>query len=238
MMPNLVVGGCSFSDRYCINDPLGKFEFVDASYGQILADKINYNYVHYARSCGSNDRIWRLIGNDVMNGKITSEDLVLIQYTEVTRREFVFLENPKTKDKRIEEPYSIENDTYIVSFKFNSHDFYDNKILNQTFKNYEDYFVDSQFDYERFELKNLMFQTLLSYHNINAYFLILNVYGPEIEKIIKTDLFKDKIYIDRQIGFEPQHRYNGDDEFHLSNAGHYKLANDLFNYLKEKNEIR
>ena len=78
MANNLLVAGCSVSD----------YSEVKQTYGEYLANKLNLNYVHRAAGCGSNWRIWRVIFDAVNNKIITPEDLIIVQYTEITRTEF------------------------------------------------------------------------------------------------------------------------------------------------------
>ena len=81
----LFVGGCSVSD----------YSQVNYVYGELLAKKIDCEYIHEASSCGSNWRIWRKIINHIMSGNLTSNDLLIIQYTTLERKEFW------TKNERI-----------------------------------------------------------------------------------------------------------------------------------------
>ena len=234
-MSKLVVAGCSFSDAYYARKE--GHEIVSRPYGEILSEKIGRAYVHHARTCGSNERIWRVICNDIIDGSITSDDIVLIQYTELTRREFLFTQDPGTKDKHINEPFNDSEDSYLIRFKFGSNDFYTNRKLSTLLDLYENCFIDEEYEANNFEIRNLMFQTLLHYYNINAYFLVLNAYGPNEDKIVKTSLFKDRVYVDREIGYKPEHQYNGSDKFHLSQVGHQQLADDLYHFLSENHEV-
>ena len=74
----LIVAGCSVSD----------YTRVDTVYGKILADSIGYDYVHHGAGCGSNYRIWKKLTQMLMSGDLTDCDIVLVQYTQIDRREF------------------------------------------------------------------------------------------------------------------------------------------------------
>ena len=74
----LLVAGCSFSDYCQVKKP----------YGEILASKLNVEYIHEGAGSGSNWRIWRKVIKYILDGTITPDDLILIQYTERTRNEF------------------------------------------------------------------------------------------------------------------------------------------------------
>jgi enterochelin esterase-like enzyme len=76
----VIVGGCSVSDY---TGPE-----VKKVYGEILANNINAEYIHHGAGCGSNYRIWRTITRMVMNNEIDKDDIVFIQYTDVSRQEY------------------------------------------------------------------------------------------------------------------------------------------------------
>ena len=75
--PRVFSAGCSIADRtqttHC--------------YGDYLAEKMNRDYVHLAGGGGSNYRSIRRIVHAVHDGELTAEDVVIIQFTDVTRRE-------------------------------------------------------------------------------------------------------------------------------------------------------
>ena len=76
-MKTLAVAGCSISDRtkttHC--------------YGDFLSEQLGVNYLHLAGGGGSNHRSIRLIQENILNGNLVSGDTVILQVTDVTRRE-------------------------------------------------------------------------------------------------------------------------------------------------------
>ena len=75
--PKLFSAGCSIADRtqttHC--------------YGDYLAEMLDRRYVHFCGGAGSNERSIRLITHAVLNKQMTPDDLLLIQFTDVSRRE-------------------------------------------------------------------------------------------------------------------------------------------------------
>lgn len=74
----LAVGGCSFSDRRYNIKP----------WGEKVAEHFDAEYIHEAASAGSNYRIWRRLTAHIMNKNIVAGDIVIIQYTNVDRKEY------------------------------------------------------------------------------------------------------------------------------------------------------
>ena len=64
----VVVGGCSVSDYTGLG--------TKQTYGEILAQNIDAEYIHHGAGMGSNYRIWRNITNLVMNNEITEDFLI------------------------------------------------------------------------------------------------------------------------------------------------------------------
>ena len=75
--PKLFSAGCSIADRTQTSH----------SYGDYLAEMLDYDYVHLAGGGGSNYRSIRQIVQAVGSGEATSEDMIVIQFTDVTRKE-------------------------------------------------------------------------------------------------------------------------------------------------------
>lgn len=75
--PKLFCAGCSISDRTQTTH----------SYGDYLAEMMDYDYVHLAGGGGSNYRSIRQIVQAVGSGEATSDDMIVLQFTDVTRKE-------------------------------------------------------------------------------------------------------------------------------------------------------
>lgn len=232
-MKKLFVAGCSFSD----------FTKVNKVYGQFLAEKLGYDYVHEGAGCGSNWRIWRTITKHIMTGNLTASDLLIVQYTGRERQEFYSaLDQPKELDK----PNSIDylktiekfNNGNIIRFKAESHVWQHNKEEREFFRLYEKYFVDIEFAREQFITQNYSFQKMLLSNKINAIFInsfrcpplsrasVLPEYLPTFKEPVDdhTELLKYNL--------EP------DDDGHMNQLGHEIFAEWLFahinNTVKEK----
>lgn len=205
--------GCSASERVKVNK----------CYGDFLSEKMQVKLNLQAAGCGSNRRISRVLGKMVHDRAIHSDDIVIIQYTETTRNEF-FTANKETHPKinftdniQIRENY---NDGQIIRYKANAGSWQPNKIESNFFKNYEKYFLDTNFEDENFVSLNFNLQCMLAYNNINAYFLIINGYIPSTFDTI--DYFKDRcIYVP-----DPKQNNLFIDDGHFHQDGH-KLIADL-----------
>ena len=90
-MRKLFTAGCSVSIR----------NNCKTSYPEELAKLLNYELVNCAAGCGSNYRIWRMITKHIIDGNLTSDDLVIIQYTDQIRREFWSRFSPENMDELV-----------------------------------------------------------------------------------------------------------------------------------------
>lgn len=75
--PKLFSAGCSLADRTQTTH----------SYGDYLAQHMDYDYVHLAGGGGSNYRSIRQIVQAVSSGEATPEDMIVLQFTDPTRKE-------------------------------------------------------------------------------------------------------------------------------------------------------
>lgn len=76
-MVKIAVGGCSFSDRRYNIKP----------WGEQVAEHYNVEYIHEAASAGSNYRIWRRLTTHIMNNVLSTGDIIILQYTIISRKE-------------------------------------------------------------------------------------------------------------------------------------------------------
>ena len=222
----LFVYGCSFSDR---------FGDTTHCYGDVLSKKLNIPYSHFGvAKCGSNDRIIRLLTHDVIEKNITPDDLVLIQYTIPHRKEFITWIDPEAVD----EVHEAVDDYYLIRYKFECHKWHSNKKIKSFLKLYDEYMSVQNFNNYNFKLENIRLQTLLEHYNINACILGLSCYAPLPENMdYSIPYFKDRIYWNTEIGQADNERYAPDDPLHLSTNGHTILAEQLYDWLKEKGHI-
>lgn len=214
-MTKLIVAGCSVSD----------YTNVKKVWGEYLAEQLNYEYVHEAAGCGSNYRMWRVLTTHILNGNITPDDTVIVQYTTLERNEFW---SPIVENDWLRDP-AFGGD--IIRFKSGSHAWAkgsEKKLM----KMYER-FIGIEFEHEKFINNHIAFQCLAKEYNIhNLYFVHVGSYGfnrkdhPTISKY-KNNFFK---YSDI---FNKSENHITNDPSHLSNIGHELLSTMIYNKIKE-----
>lgn len=229
----LIVAGCSYSD----------YTKVDNVYGELLAQKLNFDYIHEAAGCGSNWRIWRKVTEHVLNGNLTSNDLLIIQYTEILRNEFwTRLEEPnkfyKIKDGTILSPlHDVEHDGIINRWKIGSYDWQVNEKLSKFHKDYEDYFISDTFTYEQWKKHNFMFQCMLSMNNIPTIFvnsvrINSDLWDREISDTTMLPVYMKYMYVQSN-RHSPEHDLEHGDIWHMNSVGHENEAENIYNHIKK-----
>ena len=217
----VIVGGCSVSDYSGTG--------VDRVYGEILASNIGADYVHEGAGCGSNYRIWRTITRMVMDNEIDKNDIVLVQYTDVTRQEywssFVFSQSYGKLSLR-EKKY----DGDILRFKIglSQPEKHEQKFYNLK----ESYFTSVEFDEERFEYNHFLFHNLMMSKNIKvAYFVptgVMNTYSWDKKHLFNKN---GEIHLTDNLCFEYPSKYL-QDVGHFSQEGHECVANVIEKFIK------
>lgn len=214
----LLVAGCSVSDRYNVKKTYGEYLFQ-----QLQID----SYIHEAKNGGSNYRIWRKLVGHVLSGNLNPEDIIIIQYTEETRHEFwsPYLRNIEKRGYDNSENYL--DDGTIVSFCIDGHLFDRNYKAESTFMKTQEKFLSLEFEHEKFMVNHNMFQTFMNYHGFQKmFFLNINQYAPEYNLI---DEYKNNLIE----GSHLLNMYPGNDKWHLSELGHLRTAELIFNFLKK-----
>ena len=214
MKPKLFVAGCSVSD----------YTLVDEVYGEMLAEKLNFDYVHEAAGCGSNWRMWRKITNHIKRGNLTENDLLIVQYTTNERKEVWTVEEADWFNGNINLREKYETGGNIIRFKAKSYQWQTIKKEKLFLKVYEENFLNEDFENEVFETQNLMFQNLLKSYNIPVVFFNFKVGSPFIQDLGTKVV--DILEISEDAGF-----FLENDLFHLNTEGHKYVANKLFNYV-------
>jgi hypothetical protein len=225
-MKKLFVAGCSFSD----------YTQVDKVYGEILAEKLGYEYVHEGSGCGSNYRIWRVIGGYILSGNLTPNDLLIIQYTSTERREFWSHNSPSISEPKkvnLNEPY--KNNGSLLKFKSGSGAwtrFSEEKALLDL---YEKYFCSVEYEQEWFKIMHNFFQTFLIHYNIKTVFLE-TVYSYQLKDNGLEKQFEN-LYFDWKKNYDTPsiQLVPNQDWGHLNIEGHELLANDLYEHLLKNN---
>jgi hypothetical protein len=167
------VFGCSFSDY---------MRDITSVYGQIVANKLNAEYIHNGCGCGSNGRIFRVFTNYLRNGIIDKNSLVILQFTELSRHEIWF----NTIDDG--DDYCHYNGMPSVDktsdgggyyrYKWDSYKWHHNKKLSSIMKTKTDYCFSDEYYLEKW--KNEEYHIIESLKTKEIPFLILNgVYNDE-----------------------------------------------------------
>lgn len=231
MTRKLCVAGCSFSD----------YTQVDRVYGEHLAEKLQFDYLHEAAGCGSNWRIWRRVVGNVLNGNVGPNDIVIIQYTNPERREF-FSKNkpfehvvdPSVKIRTVE-PY---DDGSLIRYKFNSHTWQDYDNENDFFKAYEDNHISIVYERELFNAHHEMFQSFMKEKNINVIFINGRYIKNNKISINYNDKYKPFIFNENMaVMMDDKYRLLPDDLGHMSEEGHKKFSELLYDHIKTINLI-
>lgn len=212
-MAKLIVAGCSVSD----------YTNVKKVWGEYLAEQLNYEYVHEAAGCGSNYRMWRVLTTHILNGNITANDTVVVQYTTLERNEFW---SPIVENDWLRDPAFDGN---IIRFKSGSHTWAkgsEKKLM----KLYER-FINDDFEKEKFANNHMMFQCLAKEYKIkNLYFVKLGAYG--LEDLLFLPQYKNNFFNYSNI-FDKSENHITNDRYHLSDIGHKLLSTMIYNNIKE-----
>ena len=225
----LFVAGCSISD----------YTKVSKVYGEFLAEKLGCEYVHEGAGCGSNWRIWRTITRHIMNGNLTKDDLLLVQYTGRERDEFWSRFDPTAAEMRpndIDHLCVTEVPDYggsIIRYKAGAAVWQEGRQVKDFFDAYEKNHLCVEFERERFLSHNFMFQNMLLMKNIRTVFVRsrraatvpMSELFPEFSKIAFTEPQTDISMYD----------LSSVDYDHMSQQGHEVFAGWLYDHINKFN---
>lgn len=231
-MKRLITAGCSFSD----------YAQVRKNYSEYLAEKLGIEHVPgYTSGCGSNCRMWRNLLLGIREKNITSDDLLVVQYTEPTRKEFWsrhiddYYVNWDRKESPMRETHGSGQ---LIKFKINPPR-YQFREEQELFNLLEENFLDSDYDMELFENYHFAFLTTLETYKINTVFLE-TIYKHDIplyESIFCTSLdIKNNIENSKTFPFD-QYCLSEDDCSHLSDEGHRKVADLIYKHLQDRFDL-
>lgn len=215
----LFTAGCSISTRnHC-----------DTSYPEELAKLLDYELVNCAVGCGSNYRTWRMLTKHIMDGNLTSNDLVVIQYTEPIRHEFWSRFCSEDIDVNNVDLY---DDGTIIRFKFNSHTWQRNKEEVEFLKLYEENFISDFFEMENFNVNNFNFQHMINNNDIKVIFLKTNRLGRLNDNIdfFTFDRYKKWFFYDDS-NKDITNNQTETDTCHFSDRGHKLIAENLYQHI-------
>lgn len=210
-MNNLLVAGCSVSD----------YTEVEQTYGEHLAKHLNLNYIHRAAGCGSNWRMWRVIFDAVNNNIITPEDLIIVQYTEITRTEFW---SDTSGNWTLEDP--LDTGGVMIRWKMDAHEWTPNINSRQLFREYLKH-IDLNVEWNKFVQQHTMFQCFMKERGFkNLYFLVAPGYSFKDAKANRNVIVED-FYKDNVISYNRMFRHANADGFHMNETGHDLLGKHL-----------
>lgn len=229
-MRKLFVAGCSFSD----------YTKVDTVYGEIVAKKLAYDYVHEGAGCGSNWRIWRRITNAVIDGELTPNDLLVVQYTGIERQEFWSrFDQPKhcygfkgNKDKLPTVEKSHE-DGFLLRFKMDSYEWQDTDEDKEFHKMYQENHLSHEFAWEQFRVHSYNFQHMLLVNKIPTVFIRTWRNNTNLYENANTilDEFRPNMFVDVFDRREYKYNLTEYDIGHMSQEGHELFADRLYTHI-------
>ena len=212
-MRKLFTAGCSISTRCNAK----------TSYPEELSKLLNYELINFTAGCGSNYRIWRMITKHIMDGNLTSDDLVVIQYTEPTRREF-WSRFPKGNDN-YKDSYDDGN---VLRFKIDSYLWQRTKEEIEFLRTYETNFVNDSFENENFYVNNFNFQHMLKTHNIKVIFV--KTTRISVPEFFTFEEYEKAFYYDTS-NSERVNNQSSKDSGHFSEKGHKLIAENLYQHI-------
>lgn len=204
----LAVGGCSFSDyRYDI-----------LPYGPQVAEHFDLDYFHAAACAGSNSRIWRVLTRAIMDKKLTSGDIVLLQYTILDRKE-IWSPDPK----RYYSPYEVLDDAWEDGklFRLTAHsEEYSQNIHEKQISNLHNRFTNYNYNLELFYTQHTAFAALCKCNGIQYY--TINTQYDQDHRITGINL--DMMLNDSLLRL---------DSGHMNQQGHTLSANRIIQHLNQ-----
>ena len=249
MNKKLFVFGCSYSD----------YTGVTKTYGDYLSELTGLEYHHCAKGGTSNDRIWRMATRKILDGEITANDIVIVQYTDRHRREFAsyglgynnhlaVIEADKNKDKIIkgvhpQDKTSTECGTFYTSnYKCDSHNWQLNDIDKQAHFAYQHATGVDQFDNEYFKTRHRQFEAFCEINHINLviYWCRLSTTMTDYQIL---DSYARKYLIEEEniLPTDAPHCYKYElgtmhnptvwDSSHINDLGHRTVAEHLSKHL-------
>lgn len=241
-MKKLVVAGCSVSD----------YTGVAKNYGEILSELLNRDYLHLAAGAGSNDRLFRVLTTEIRNNQITSDDVVIIQYTNYNRKEFWSkhkLNNipPEYNDTKKSTPIRENYDSgQTIKFKIGAYKWQPVIEEKSFLKLYENNFINHRYNAELFYNAHHNLAILLAHYSIPCIYILKEEYLPSysnsrgITEVIKTIQEYEKLNKTSYIDISRMFNINGN-EFtleeknpsHFNQYGHETVAKLLFNKINQ-----
>ena len=217
-----MVVGCSFSDQ---------LEYNKTNWGAELAGQLNYDHVHEARGCGSNYRMWRTVTTAILEGTLTSKDLLCVQYTNNDRVEF-WSDTVHQGDPRLGSWEPWHQGGSIERFKDGAWTWngqYPN--LRKFFFQYETHFCNPSYNDHMFKVYHTMFQCLLKEHQIPAVFMYTRYKYFDGQFTLVDPFAAWAFREDTEQIKNTANWYALDDGAHLNDQGHKQFADQVYRHL-------
>jgi hypothetical protein len=237
-MKKLVVGGCSFSNiPWLMANGEADWDNKNRCYGNQVAEQLGLEYVHRCMSSCSNYRVWRMVTRDILNGKITPEDIVIIQYTSYEREEQVASYervDPSPEIFNVEGKHDIPKELYLFHSKIGQADTLPKHSLIRTaLKLWEENYIHPSFLLERYQVYSALFEGFLISRGFNNVFFIKNGYNKDILNV--GPVYSSRVYDALAVslregnGIREGFHYPG---LHLTVKGHTELAEELATHIR------
>jgi hypothetical protein len=248
-MNNLVVCGCSFSDR----------TKVEYAWGDYLAESLGYSYTHLATGSGSDKRGIRLLTQAIMRGKVDTNSLVLFQLTGVERCELPsqltqqeYVSSIAKADRTGPGPRVVERTwlyNLVSKFKMHSNTWQECEFDKTAHLYHEEWLVDEDFHAEELFTQHYSLVELCKSKTIKICYVSQQNAGfiHHIQHVLKNvdhrvnpldymigDRYLENPWTDEEIfkwGLAP------DDQSHLSTGGHIAFAETVHGWLRENKVI-
>lgn len=203
---NLVIGGCSFSSAFELQP--------EQAYPYLISKQLGIGLIDQARIQGSNFRIWRTITKMIIDGKIIPTDKIIIQYTEMHRKEYWVPQQVTHEDSKVDEPF---DNGKLFRFKYGA-DQYAHGIEKPIYKIMMRVANDN-FDKELFDTNHFMFTEMLKGRGFESVVFVQTRY---------CNFTADYPVVDCDDILEAQNL----DGWHLSPEGHASVAQRLCEFFK------
>jgi len=217
MNMKVCVAGCSYSDYLPDNRVV---------YGELLARKLGGKYLHEGAGAGSNFRIWRRTIELIMNQTLTPNDLLIVQYTGIERREFWSVTPPKNPiNDRLRDREPCDGGS-IIRYKNWAHTWQSSSEDRLFFEHYELYHSNTEYSRRLFDVNHFQFQHTLRAMQIPTVFL-LSQHTPDGDVDLMSPHDAVAYRPDRDWVNDPKNWYAPDDNSHLNDQAHAELADQL-----------
>lgn len=226
MNRKLCVAGCSFSD----------YTHVKKVYGEFLAERLGFDYIHEGAGCGSNYRIWRRIVNHILNGNLTPNDIIIIQYTNPERKEF-YTTNPPFPYVNLPEDALIISEPYqsgsLIRYKYQADSWQDYENDKLFFKMYESDHINIEYEKELFLVYHNMFQCFLKENKMRVCFIDGQYARLNTLNLKTLDYFEDyKFNEPSDFMHHIENRLLPNDGGHMSITGHQRYSDLLYTHIE------